>query len=188
MQTGEGIGEQEPVVELARPASASSSTGSAGAPRSSGSFVAGSSVIADSLECAAPTKLSSEPVDTKQPSAGVRTVNFNGLVGVVSAELDTWRSVLRSLIHDRTAHGGRFDNDAARSGTISLTDDVVCRVRDAFEMSDHSLFVALLQVLRSVLHVGYDPGSNAQVELARSFRRLWRGTQSQGSGHRLGSQ
>ena len=69
-----------------------------------------------------------------------------------------------------------------------MTDDIVCPVRDAFEMSDRSLGVALVQILRSVLHVSYDPGSNAQVELARSFRRLWHGTQSQGSGHRLGSE
>ena len=113
-------------------------------------------------------------------------VESNGIIGVMSSELDDWRTVLQLFVSSRRATGGVFANDAATSREITLTDDVVCRVRDAFAQSEEKLGVALAQVMNAVLGTDSDPGPYARQRMVSQFRGLFFFGQSQQGGRRLG--
>ena len=105
-------------------------------------------------------------------------------MGLMSDTLDEWRRVLGVFVERYSADGGYFANAASRSSMLTLSDDIVGPVRDAFAASDEQLGRAVFHVMQHVL-IEFRAGTDAFERMGRRLRGLWYQTRERG-GHRLG--
>ena len=90
------------------------------------------------------------------------------------------RGLLQRFIEDRSVSDDRFRNTAAMSSSIDIHEDDVRQVRAAFN-SDERLGSELARLLRIVLHSGAEPGLDARLHYARTFRGMVHAHLSQGA-------
>ena len=99
-----------------------------------------------------------------------------------SASLTDIRSVLAKFLDEKRAKGGFFQNEASTSGSITLNDEDVVSVRDAYMRSDSTGMLAThLQRLLGVIYGSGAEFKGNQHKLAAEFRGRMMCHTSQGS-------